>query len=178
MLTLVSQSRPLSRWTLKPSRHRCKNERRSIWSFLKSPEPIENLAELDATDPLISNMSADRMIGSVKRIAPEEFYNKYRLLSQPIIIKGIASGWAAATKWKDPHYFSKNFGTSHVPIEVGGHYLASNWTQKMVSFKDFIEKYITLENKCEIFNSFNLGIPEFKTDKSPFKSHPFKIESR
>lgn len=98
-------------------------------------------------DPLIQNISPERVIGSVKRITPEDFYQLYREPSIPVIIKGIANGWAASTKWKDPHYFSKLYGKSQVPIEVGGHYVDVNWTQKMVSFKDFIETYITLENK-------------------------------
>jgi lysine-specific demethylase 8 len=125
---------------------------------LKAPEPVEQLAELDASDPLVQNISADRTIGSVKRISPEDFHQKYRLTSTPVIIKGIASAWPAATKWKDPRYFSEHFGKSSVPIEVGGHYLASNWTQKMVSFKDFIEKYITLENKSNLDES--TGLPK------------------
>lgn len=105
------------------------------------------MAELDDSDPLIQNISPERTIGTVKRITPEDFYQLYREPSIPIIIKGIANGWAASSKWKDPHYFSELYGKSQVPIEVGGHYLDVNWTQKMVSFKDFIEKYITLENK-------------------------------
>lgn len=143
-----------------PTKPPAKNEKRqgifrSIWSFLKSPEPVAKLAELDEVNPdiLISKMAPDRMIASVKRISPEEFHAQYRLLNKPVIVKGIANTWPAATKWKDPNFFANNFGKSHVPIEVGGHYLDPHWTQKLVTFKDFIQRYITLEDKYEMFPS-------------------------
>lgn len=109
---------------------------------------MAKLAELDDSEPLIKNLASERAIHTIKKISPEDFHQTYREKNMPVIIRGIVSQWPAAQKWKDPHYFSENFGKSHVPIEVGGHYLATHWTQKLVTFKDFIEKYITLENKC------------------------------
>jgi hypothetical protein len=122
-------------------------ERRTIWSFLKPADPVEKLAELDPEDPLIKGMASERAVRTVKKISPEEFYEQYRHPQLPVIIKGIANRWPGSTKWRDPHFFSDNFGKAHVPIEVGGNYLDSNWTQKLVTFKDFIEKYVTLESK-------------------------------
>lgn len=147
MLSAIHQGLSHLPWRLSSARSNGLEGKRSLWSFLKEPEAVEKLAELDSSEPLIQNLSPERAIASVKRLTPEEFHNQYRLPSKPVILKGIANTWAAGAKWKDPRYFATHFGKSSVPIEVNGHYLQSNWTQKMVSFKDFIEKYITLENK-------------------------------
>lgn len=152
MLSVIHQGLSQLPWRLSAARSNGSEGKRSLWSFLKEPEAVEKLAELDASEPLIQNLSPERAIASVKRLTPEEFHNQYRLPSKPVILKGIANTWAAGAKWKDPRYFATHFGKSSVPIEVNGHYLQSNWTQKMVSFKDFIEKYITLENKSVILN--------------------------
>lgn len=147
MLTALESGRQLTTKRCKPRSSPRGRGCRSLWSFLKPAEPVSSLSELDNSDPLIQAIAPERAIGSVKRIIPEDFYQQYRIPGIPVIIRGIANGWGAGTKWKDPHYFSNLYGRSHVPIEVGGHYLDVNWTQKMVSFKDFIEQYITLENK-------------------------------
>lgn len=123
-----------------------KQHRRTLWGFLKTEE-VSKLDELDTSDPLVASISPARAIPVVKRISAEEFYKNYRKPELPVIIKGIVREWPAATKWKDPHYFSTTFPRAQVPIEVGGHYLDSHWTQKLVSFKDFIDKYITLEDR-------------------------------
>lgn len=49
--------------------------------------------------------------------------------------------WPALTKWLDVGYLLQVAGERTVPIEVGNHYADENWSQKLMTLKDFINKH-------------------------------------
>lgn len=49
--------------------------------------------------------------------------------------------WPATKKWLDVNYLLRIAGDRTVPIEVGSHYADENWSQKLMTLKDFIYKH-------------------------------------
>ncbi|KAL1635729.1 hypothetical protein SLS58_010092 [Diplodia intermedia] len=69
-------------------------------------------------------------------------------LPQPLIITGALSHWPAISdpsrRWSDPHYLMRKTlgGRRLVPIEIGRSYTDDDWGQKIVTFRDFMRKYM------------------------------------
>jgi lysine-specific demethylase 8 len=72
---------------------------------------------------------------------------------EPIIIKGATDHWPACNErsWNSPSYLlSKTIGGRRlVPIELGRSYVDEGWSQKIISFKEFVNQYIILETGSE-----------------------------
>ncbi|KAL9035896.1 MAG: hypothetical protein Q9214_006379, partial [Letrouitia sp. 1 TL-2023] len=64
----------------------------------------------------------------------------------PLIIQGALTHWPALQErpWSDPAYLmEKTFGGRRlVPVELGQSYTDAGWGQSIVTFKEFMEKYI------------------------------------
>ncbi|GAB4821348.1 hypothetical protein N2152v2_008394 [Parachlorella kessleri] len=60
----------------------------------------------------------------------------------PAIIDGAMENWPAMRKWADVSYLRAVAGPRTVPVEVGEHYLADQWGQKLMTLQDFIDKHI------------------------------------
>ena len=57
--------------------------------------------------------------------------------------------WPACKKWADMNYLLNIAGQRTVPIEIGSQYSDENWSQKLMSFREFVEKYY-LEKTAEL----------------------------
>lgn len=51
------------------------------------------------------------------------------------------SHWPASKNWLDLNYLLKLAGDRTVPIEIGSHYADENWSQKLMTLRDFIKEY-------------------------------------
>lgn len=51
------------------------------------------------------------------------------------------SHWPACTKWIDINYLLSVAGNRTVPVELGSQYSDENWSQKLMTLKDFIQDY-------------------------------------
>lgn len=51
------------------------------------------------------------------------------------------SHWPAREKWLDVSYLLKIAGARTIPIEIGKHYADENWSQKLMTLQEFIQKY-------------------------------------
>ena len=104
--------------------------------------------------------------------ALEDFSQRYLTLSsnpEPCVLKGIVEQWPAFGKWNDLEYFHERFGYRTVPVEVGQHYLAANWGQKLMTVTDFLARYVVsgslLEEKGYLAQHPLFDqIPELKDD--------------
>jgi len=54
--------------------------------------------------------------------------------------------WKALTLWKDSNYLYRTMGFRTVPIEIGSSYTEEDWTQKLVNFSEFLQKYLITDN--------------------------------
>ncbi|KAF8982868.1 hypothetical protein BGZ46_000430 [Entomortierella lignicola] len=65
----------------------------------------------------------------------------------PIVITGAIEHWPARERWTDLDTICRTAGPDRlVPIEIGSQYTDEQWTQKLVTMREFIEKYITLDH--------------------------------
>ncbi|XP_053603063.1 bifunctional peptidase and arginyl-hydroxylase JMJD5 [Plodia interpunctella] len=97
----------------------------------------------------------------------EDFYSNYIIKEQPVVLDNCVNHWPALDKWKNPDYFKKLAGLRTVPIELGKVYTDSDWTQKLMTIGEFIDKYIYQSNgptgylaQYQLFDQ----IPELKRD--------------
>ncbi|KAF9116159.1 hypothetical protein BGX27_004499 [Mortierella sp. AM989] len=64
----------------------------------------------------------------------------------PIIITGAIDHWPACERWTDLDIICRTAGPDRlVPIEIGSQYTDEQWTQKLVTMREFIEQYITCD---------------------------------
>ncbi|KAG0031799.1 hypothetical protein BGZ81_000569 [Podila clonocystis] len=62
----------------------------------------------------------------------------------PIIITGAIDHWPARERWTDLETLCQTAGPDRlVPIEIGSQYTDEEWTQKLVTIREFIQEYIT-----------------------------------
>lgn len=64
--------------------------------------------------------------------------------SQPFVIRGFASDWPAVAegKWASKTYLQAIAGRGRiVPVEVGDDYREDDWTQKMMSWEEFLSTF-------------------------------------
>ncbi|VDK83118.1 unnamed protein product [Litomosoides sigmodontis] len=64
---------------------------------------------------------------------------------KPVVIRGLVNQWPAFAKWNFS-YFNESIGHRTVPIEIGSNYADSDWKQTLMTFHDFIEKFIECED--------------------------------
>ncbi|KAG2498674.1 hypothetical protein HYH03_003419 [Edaphochlamys debaryana] len=72
----------------------------------------------------------------------EEFLLSYLLPQQPVVITGAMEHWPALRRWGDLGYLQRVAGARTVPVEVGAHYLAEGWGQRLMTFGDFLALHI------------------------------------
>ncbi|XP_018575765.1 jmjC domain-containing protein 5-like [Anoplophora glabripennis] len=71
----------------------------------------------------------------------EYFHTRYFSTQIPVKLKGCMEHWPATRKWMDVNYLLRIAGDRTVPIEIGSHYADENWSQKLMTLKDFIYKH-------------------------------------
>ncbi|KAJ8922340.1 hypothetical protein NQ315_004283 [Exocentrus adspersus] len=79
----------------------------------------------------------------------EQFHREYFSTQIPVKLKGCMEHWPATNKWLDVNYLLHIAGDRTVPVEIGSHYVDENWTQKLMTLKDFIKKHY-LDNDSDI----------------------------
>ena len=55
---------------------------------------------------------------------------------------GGMSHWKAMERWRRPSYLHASAGMRTVPVEVGRHYLADGWGQRLMPLSDFIDRHV------------------------------------
>ena len=85
-------------------------------------------------------------------IDPATFRDAYFKRSRPVVMAGLAAGWAALGKWRDLAYFDRVCGHRVVPIEIGRHHEGEGrWTEKTITIGRFLREYVYASSKrCSI----------------------------
>ncbi|XP_059609099.1 bifunctional peptidase and arginyl-hydroxylase JMJD5 isoform X2 [Phlebotomus argentipes] len=99
----------------------------------------------------------------------QEFRERFYATGKTAILQNCIDHWPAKEKWTDLGYFIRHFGHRTVPIEIGSKYTESNWGQKLVPLKDFIERQFIGKHEdtvIEYLAQHDLldQIPELKED--------------
>ncbi|XP_022184844.2 bifunctional peptidase and arginyl-hydroxylase JMJD5 [Nilaparvata lugens] len=99
----------------------------------------------------------------------ETFYAIFFLPRKPVKLEACMTHWPALNKWNSLDYISAKAGGRTVPVEIGSRYDEEEWSQSLMTVREFIRTHITSENKQkrtgylaqhQLFNQ----IPELLTD--------------
>lgn len=66
---------------------------------------------------------------------------------QPAVITDLLRDWPALERWQDLDYLFRVAGLRTVPVEVGRHYMAEGWGQRLMTLSDFIKLHIHQQQK-------------------------------
>jgi hypothetical protein len=81
-------------------------------------------------------------------------FEKHLLIQQPCVITNALASWPAFHErpWRSPKYLLSRTlnGRRLVPIELGRSYTDEGWGQKIITFKEFLDKYMLSDAPEEI----------------------------
>ncbi|XP_053573884.1 bifunctional peptidase and arginyl-hydroxylase JMJD5 isoform X2 [Bombina bombina] len=86
-------------------------------------------------------LTLETMIPKVNCPTLEFFNKKYLILQKPVILEGVIDHWPCMKKWSI-EYIQRVAGCRTVPVELGSRYTDSEWSQKLMTVNEFINKYI------------------------------------
>ncbi|MCJ1301412.1 hypothetical protein MMC08_004212 [Hypocenomyce scalaris] len=119
-----------------------------------SPERLSKRRRVEDSFPICELSAPDIRfpIPSHSRISMSEF-EKHLKDPSPLIIQNALTHWPALHErpWKSPAYFmEKTFGGRRlIPVEIGRSYTDEGWGQSIITFKDFMQKYLLNEGQAE-----------------------------
>lgn len=123
------------------------------------PSEVNHLPE---TFPLIvdTGPTIRYPIPRIQRLSLSDFEKKVAnpATQTPLIIKGAINHWPAFEDhraWKKPSYLLRKTlnGLRLVPIEVGRSYTDAGWSQKILSFRDFMDEYMLHPSSSPILHT-------------------------
>ncbi|KAK9892683.1 hypothetical protein WA026_021536 [Henosepilachna vigintioctopunctata] len=97
----------------------------------------------------------------------ELFNNIYFSSQRPVKLRGCIDHWPALKKWNNVDYILDTAGDRTVPVEIGTQYVDENWSQKLMTVREFVENYyVTEEGSIGYLAQHNLfdQIPELRSD--------------
>ncbi|CAL8143596.1 unnamed protein product [Orchesella dallaii] len=112
-----------------------------------------NPAVVDYDKICLRNKSSNEFeVVVAKKPSLEEFLS-FMKTKTPVLLTNTIDYWPALKKW-NVEYIRKIAGFRTVPVEVGQKYTSEDWTQKVMSISEFIDKYMQAstesnENQCQ-----------------------------
>ncbi|KAJ8955951.1 hypothetical protein NQ314_006800 [Rhamnusium bicolor] len=105
-----------------------------------------------------------------------EYFNKKYFMEQlPAKLKGCIDHWPATKKWLDLNYLLDIAGDRTIPVEIGSHYADVNWSQKLMTLKEFITKHYLGTNvdigylaQHNLFEQGDYNLPKLKWTNDEF----------
>lgn len=79
----------------------------------------------------------------------------------PAVITGGIDHWPALERWHDATYLKDAFGARTVPVEVGPHYLAPGWGQRLMTLSEFIDSHLGEPTSpgCDDTGEYSTAVP-------------------
>nr|CAD7264886.1 unnamed protein product [Timema shepardi] len=86
-----------------------------------------------------------------------------------VFFSGCMDHWPALSRWQDLNYIKMAAGPRTVPIELGDHYVSPDWSQKLMTVSEFVDKHVLKEGgglevgylaQHQLFDQ----VPELKAD--------------
>lgn len=89
-----------------------------------------------------------RPVERLKKPSLEKFQDWATKTCKPLVIENILQHWPALIKWKSSDYWLRTTlaGRRLVPVEIGQSYHDEDWRQEIMPYRDFLEKYIPLDD--------------------------------
>lgn len=88
-----------------------------------------------------SHLDRSKQIKRVKCIDLDDFYANYFVPKIPVIIEKAIDDWPSVHNW-NLNYLLRRAAYRLVPVEIGSRYTDVNWNQKVITVKEFVDKFI------------------------------------
>ena len=112
----------------------------------KADEPEQKKLKVDVLPPGLGDSLAE--LDRVEGLSAEDFLERYKLHSRPVVITGMMTHWPASSRWS-VDYIRRKAGLRMVPVEIGSRYTDSDWTQKLMTVNEFVEGYLESKDHDE-----------------------------
>nr|CAD7427763.1 unnamed protein product [Timema monikensis] len=108
-------------------------------------------------------------VPSAENPSLERFRADYFSKRLPVKLTGCMNHWPALSRWQDLNYIKMAAGLRTVPIELGDHYISPDWSQKLMTVSEFVDKHVLKEGgslevgylaQHQLFDQ----VPELKAD--------------
>ena len=102
----------------------------------------------------------------------EDFQTHVDQQSTPLIVPNSFEHWAARQNWSDLSYLMRSTLNGHrlIPVEIGNSYTDADWTQRLMTFSEFVTQFLLPEQPDEIGyiaqHDLSAQIPALKNDFS------------
>ena len=118
-----------------------------IFSHMQSCLTTISSAELDehATFPSDSNhVPLTSTVPEGAEIDLDQFSRHMHASSGPLVIRDATKHWPAYRLWRNPGYLWRQTlnGRRLVPVELGRSYTDDGWSQRIMSYGEYLEKYL------------------------------------
>ena len=113
------------------------------------------------------SVSGCNAIQRMEKPSLEYFNRNFILSSKPVIITKAMNHWPAmfSRRWSTD-YLCKVAGHRTVPVEIGDRYTSEEWTQKLLTINEFVEKFISRQNEKGYLAQHQLfdQVPDLRQD--------------
>ncbi|GKZ00957.1 hypothetical protein MPSEU_001047200 [Mayamaea pseudoterrestris] len=120
--------------------------RNNIVSNFSMPLHKELLLEKGLSKPL-HNPIAERN----ESMSFEAFHNEFAMNQKAVVMRDFAGSWRATEKWRNLGWLAHVHGGRLVPVELGS-MLAGTMKEEMLTFRQFIKKYMIDEKSKRIWS--------------------------
>ncbi|KAM5152333.1 bifunctional peptidase and arginyl-hydroxylase JMJD5 [Mantella aurantiaca] len=91
--------------------------------------------------PLTPILSVGTTVPTLRCPSLEHFRKNFLITQTPVILEGVIDHWPCMKKWS-VEYIQQVAGCRTVPVELGSRYTDAEWSQKLMTVREFINKYI------------------------------------
>jgi len=109
-----------------------------------------NDQEDSSTLRIVKEMRSECGIPRIQAPSMEKFLTQYMIPRTPVILVGVLDSWPAFVdpkrRWSNLQYLKSVAGRRTVPIEIGSSYLEDDWGQTLVTFDEFVDRYVLNNN--------------------------------
>ncbi|XP_072273875.1 bifunctional peptidase and arginyl-hydroxylase JMJD5 isoform X2 [Pyxicephalus adspersus] len=95
----------------------------------KIPRPLTPILNVGTTVPILHCPSL------------EHFRENFLITEKPVILEGVIDHWPCMKKW-GVEYIQQVAGCRTVPVELGSRYTDEEWSQKLMTVNEFVNKFI------------------------------------
>jgi len=112
----------------------------------KYPRPCEPDFEIDKVSVKLPAACVPlKEVQTILEPSIEQFITDFKLTETPVVIRGCLSDWGASS---GPRAWSvdrlvRAAGPRTVPVEIGSSYTHQQWTQKLMTIREFAERYLS-----------------------------------
>ncbi|KAG8432988.1 hypothetical protein GDO86_017308 [Hymenochirus boettgeri] len=108
----------------------------------KLEDDLMNCSSSEKVPSLLTPVpGVDTMVRRLHCPSLEHFKEHFLIPQKPVILEGVIDHWPCIKKWS-LDYIQRVAGCRTVPVELGSRYTDAEWSQRLMTINEFIDKHI------------------------------------